>query len=353
MIGPRLKLAREAAGLSLRDLENAIDRLVSAQAIGKYERNEMMPGSSVLLALAPALRVSPEYLMSTREIELSGIEFRKDERAGSKEERAVRAQVLDQVERYLRLEELLNLPSSAWAAPKGKGYAVSSVDAAEDAAESLRTEWKLGCDPIPDLAEFLEERGIKVVACKLPEPVFGSKATVHRKGEADVAAILINSVHTGERQRLTLAHELAHFVMKVNRNVDEEKCANRFAGAFLVPRETLVEKVGKHRSTLTLGELVELKRYFRVSLQVLVVRCAQLGIIPKAEYSRAWAMLKGHGYLDPPWREPEKLPAEVPRRLERLCFRAVAEGALSESKAAEILQISVRTLDRRLAEGSG
>ncbi len=64
-------------------------------------------------------------------------------------------------------------------------------------------------------------------------------------------------------------------------------------------------------------------------------------------------MLKGHGYLDPPWREPEKLPAEVPRRLERLCFRAVAEGALSESKAAEILQISVRTLDRRLAEGSG
>ena len=33
--------------------------------------------------------------------------------------------------------------------------------------------------------------------------------------------------------------------------------------------------------------------------------------------------------------------------------RLVAEGALSESKAAEILQISVRTLDRRLAEGSG
>jgi len=352
MIGPRLKLAREAAGMSLRDLENAIDCFVSAQAIGKYERNEMMPSSSVLLVLAAALRVSPEYLMSTREIELSGIEFRKDERAGSKEEKAVHAQVLDQVERYLRLEELLDLPSAAWAAPKGKDYAVSSIDAAEVAAEGLRRDWKLGCDPIPDLAEFLEERGIKVVACKLPESVFGSKATVRRKGEADVAVILINEVHTGERQRLTLAHELAHFVMKVIRNVDEEKCANRFAGAFLVPRETLVEKVGKHRSTLTLGELVELKRYFRVSLQVLVVRCAQLGIIPRAEYGRAWAMLKGHGYLDPPWPEPEKLPAEVPRRLERLCFRAVAEGALSESKAAEILQISVRTLDRRLAEGS-
>ena len=34
MIGKRLKLAREAAGLSLRDLEAALQRLVSAQAIG-------------------------------------------------------------------------------------------------------------------------------------------------------------------------------------------------------------------------------------------------------------------------------------------------------------------------------
>ncbi|WP_422650797.1 hypothetical protein OJJOAM_003891 [Cupriavidus sp. H18C1] len=59
MIGNRLKRAREALGLSLRDLEAAIEGLVSAQAIGKYERDEMMPSSTVLLAMAKALRVSP------------------------------------------------------------------------------------------------------------------------------------------------------------------------------------------------------------------------------------------------------------------------------------------------------
>ena len=40
MIGRRLKLARTVAGLSHRGLEDAIGNLVTAQAIGKYERNE-------------------------------------------------------------------------------------------------------------------------------------------------------------------------------------------------------------------------------------------------------------------------------------------------------------------------
>lgn len=354
MIGPRLKLAREAAGLSLRDLESAVNRLVSAQAIGKYERNEMMPGSSVLLALAAALRVSPEYLLSTREIELVGVEFRKETNAGAKEEKTVHAQVIDHVERYLRLEELLHLPSATWHAPKGKGFEVASVQDAERAANELRSHWKLGLDPIPNLVEFLEEKSIKVIARELPPPVFGSKAWVRRKDLDDVAVILVNNAHIGERQRLTLAHELAHLVMKVDAKVteiEEEKCATRFAGAFLVPDRTLVEKVGQHRRSLTLGELVELKRYFMVSLQVLVVRCAQLEIISRAEYRRAWDMLKAHRFLEAPWPEPAPIEPEVPRRLERLCYRAVAEGALSESKAAELLQIPVRVLDRRLQDG--
>ena len=70
VIGNRLKLARSAAGLSLRALEGRISARVTAQAIGKYERNESMPGSGVLIALAKALGVSVEYLTSEQEIAL-------------------------------------------------------------------------------------------------------------------------------------------------------------------------------------------------------------------------------------------------------------------------------------------
>ena len=45
MIGNKLKIARSASGLALRALAEAMGGIVSAQAIGKYERNEDMPVS--------------------------------------------------------------------------------------------------------------------------------------------------------------------------------------------------------------------------------------------------------------------------------------------------------------------
>ena len=107
MIGDRLKRAREAAGFSLRDLEDQIEKEVSAQAIGKYERNEMMPTLNVLLRLAKALKVTPEFLLGTRDITLVGVDFRKATRAGAKEVKSVEAMVLDHIERYLELEFLV------------------------------------------------------------------------------------------------------------------------------------------------------------------------------------------------------------------------------------------------------
>ena len=43
---------------------------------------------------------------------------------------------------------------------------------------------------------------------------------------------------------------------------------------------------------------------------------------------------------------------EEPKRMERLCFRALAEGIVSESKAAELLGIPVRELTRRMDQPS-
>ena len=70
MIGQRLKVARTAAGLSLRDLQGKIGNLVSAQMIGRYEHDEAMPGSAVLIALADALAVSETYLLDESELQL-------------------------------------------------------------------------------------------------------------------------------------------------------------------------------------------------------------------------------------------------------------------------------------------
>lgn len=350
MIGARLKRAREALGLSLRELEARIKGQVSAQAIGKYERDEMMPSSSVLLSLAKELNVSPEYLLSQREIELAGIDFRKSPHAASKDERAVEAAILDQVERYLELEELVPGSDQPWVSPDEESFSISRIEDAEEAANSLRTLWKLGIDPIPIMAELLEDKGIKVIALDLPESVSGSKAIIQRPNMPELPVIVVNQKHNGERQRFTLAHELAHLVLKSSSLSDEllEKAADRFAGAFLMAKDMVTHLLGEHRKSISLGELAELKKLFKVSIASLVVRCAQLGVISKAVYGKLFAQIRALGWNGAQSKEPFRFDPEVPQRMERLCLRAVAEGAISEPKAAELLRISVRELDKRL-----
>ncbi|MDR2208277.1 MAG: XRE family transcriptional regulator [Azoarcus sp.] len=350
MIGNRLKRAREALGLSLRELEAAIQGQVSAQAIGKYERNEMMPSSTILLALAKALKVLPEYLLSEREIKLTGVDFRKAPHAGVKEERAVEASVLGQVEHYLELEELLPGTDQPWDAPTGEDFAINRIEDAEQAANALRRLWNLGNDPIPSMAELLEDKGVKVIALDLPENVSGSKAFVCRPDQEDVPVIVINRKHNGERQRFTLAHELAHLILRFSglSDAEQEKAADRFAGAFLMDKDMVLRLVGSHRTAIFIGELAELKNIFKVSIASLVVRCAQLGILSKAAYGRLWTQIKDLGWNSQSSSEPHRFPAEVPQRMERLCLRAVAEGVISEARAAELLNISIRELDRRL-----
>lgn len=344
----RLQLARSAAGLSLRALADRMDKLVTAQAIGKYERGESKPGSQVLLALARALDVSVDYLLADDDLALEDVEFRTQQVVGRKVEARIEATVLTQLERYLVVEEVLGLPSIDWDRPREAPYPVlGDVAEADRAARSLRDAWGLGVNPVPNMVELLEERGIKVLTIDI-EDIDGLTAQVRRRGHRAAPVVVVNSTHTAERQRFTLAHELGHLVTDVSSNLDDEAAAYRFAGAFLIPAEVLWGEVGKRRTAVSIGELVSLKGLFGVSAQALTHRCKDLGIIGPTLYAHLFAEFKRRGWRTPPYAEPRPLPKEASRRFERLCLRALAEGAFSEARAAELLALSVRELDERM-----
>ena len=350
MIGQRLKLARSAAGLSLRDLEEKIGNRVTAQAIGKYERNESMPSSGVLIALADALGVSVDYLVGDQEMMLEEVEFRKKTITSKREESQVEAKTLHLLERYLMVEELLHLRSVEWHSPREAPYPVMrDVFEADRAARSLRDHWGLGHDPIPNLVELLEEQGIKILAVDLTN-IDGLTARVRRTQKSDVPVIVVNRKEWGERQRFTLAHELGHLVMDVSAKLDEEKAAHRFAGAFLMPAGALWAKIGKHRTSIGWDELFELKQIFGASVQAVTYRCKDLGIFNVSLFRRLFDEFTRRGWRTPPYKEPYAKEGEKPKRFERLTFRALAEGAISEPKAAELLGVSVRELNRRMEE---
>ena len=317
-------------------MEGRIGGRVTAQAIGKYERDESMPSSGVLIALAEALGVSVEYLTGDPDLVLE-----------TAEQRPVPAGVAELLERYLALEELLALPSDEWDIPPGAPYPVAGDLAAADlAAFRLRAHWGLGRNPTPSMVELLEANGIKVIAFDLGA---GDGLTAHaRRGGIRrlASAIVVNCGHSGARQRFTLARELGRLVLAVDAGADAEKAAHRFAGAFLMPADALRRAIGSRRATIAWNELLSLKRRFGVSVQELVRRCRDLGIIDDALFGTLYRDMSRFVWRSPPYAEP--LAPERPSRFERLCSRAVAENVISDAKAAELLRTSVRELHERM-----
>ena len=235
MFSERLKLARKRSGFSLRDLSSHVDGMVSAQAIGKYERGEMMPSSSVAIGLAGALGVSATYLLSPSVVSLESVEFRKLASTRARERAMVEAAVLDHVDRYLQVEEFLDITSSEWEMPGGAPYHAETVEDGELTAAGVREAWNIGGGPIPNMTELLEERGIKVLRLDFPRAVDGLTCFVHRTDDTAVPVVVFSSGRSIERQRFTLAYELGHMVMDIPEGALEERICDRFASAFLVP----------------------------------------------------------------------------------------------------------------------
>jgi len=91
------------AGQSLRDLAKPVG--VSATTLSKYERDQVVPGSRQLLALARALGVRTEYLLRPTSLELGPVEYRAS-RLSARVRHMIDSEVLGQLERW---HELLDL----------------------------------------------------------------------------------------------------------------------------------------------------------------------------------------------------------------------------------------------------
>ena len=314
----------------------------------------MTPSSGVLIALTQALGVSLAYLMDTQGIELTGVDFRTKANTTAKDRAQVETTVIEWIERYIQIERVLEHDSAEWAMPLPQRPRLEAIDEAESLADEVRRLWELGKDPIPNMTELLEEKGLKVLVEALPDRVSGFTCLVKRSGDsAELPVIVVNKKASLERRRLTLAHELAHRLMDPGElsERNEEKAATVFASAFLMPREHLAREAGRHRHRLGYHELIDLKRMYGVSGAALLVRLNQIGVIHDTALTYAFQGMARTWRTDEP--EPleqsqERGQRERPRRFKRLCYRALAEGLISLPKAAELLRTPIDDVEAGL-----
>jgi len=332
-LGKRLKQARKAAGLSLRALGALAD--ISHMAIKKFEDGVLYPSSDVLLKLAKAVNVRADFFLRPVTVSLGEIKFRTRKPLSRKVEETIRFAVTGQIERRLELE---NLYPSAKVSSVGMPFVqkIRSLDDVEQAAEKLREHWKLGSASIHDLTDVLENHGVRVFVIDSDNFHFDGLLTiVHNQ-----PMIVISSKWNGDQQRFNLAHELAHCVLHGKlEGVDEEEACNRFAGAFLFPREIAYDTIGQKRQNLEWQELLLLKEQYQMSIGAMCDRIKDLGIIKDNYYKQLMAHYKKKGWNE---QEPGKKTApEKAHVFQQMVFHALGEDYIGESKAAELLQLTL------------
>ena len=231
----RLKSARIQAALSQDRLVERMGGIVSKNAISKYEKGEMMADMKVLLALSKALNVKTDYFFRPFTVEIEEVEFRKRSKLSIKKLNAIKQQVTDAVEKYIEIEQLLNIKSD-FVNPIAHNTIVSYQDT-EFAANKVREVWDLGLNALSNVMDLLEDREIKVIEIDAPDEFDGFA------GWADhsIPIIVINKNYNVERKRLTALHELGHLLLSFKNELtykEKEKYCFRFAGAMLMPEKT-------------------------------------------------------------------------------------------------------------------
>lgn len=327
--GQRLKSARIMAGLSMDALVAKMGHLISKQAVSKYENGIMLPDSRTLLALADALSVKPDYFFAQRQILIDEINFRKKAAASRKSIASLEERIKDELERYLELESLF--PQSAPLHNTMNFGAIRNLDDIEAAALQLRDEWGVGKEgPIASVVDLLEEHDIKVIEIGAPSGIDGMSG---KAGE--VSFIILDKNAPSDRKRLTALHEFAHLFLSFDPAHEpraQEKLCHSFGAAFLMPRDVLVRELGANRSDISFAELKALKEQYGISMQAILYRARQQGIISQYVYERLMKQMSAFG-----WRkeEPGEYPVkEKPQRFDQLLHRAISEEFISISKAS-------------------
>lgn len=332
-IGERIKQARHMRGLNQRELARSAS--VSAQAISKYERDQDVPSSGVLIRLSKALGVGVEFFVRPKRVVKITPNYRKHCALPRKAETTIIARILDWLEKYLEIESIISteVDEFKFKYPEGFPSKVSSMAEVEQAAVDLRKAWNLGIDSIENLTSLLEDKGIKVGVVDADNDF--DACTFDAEGDGRLVIIITRSNMPGDRQRFCLAHELGHLMLEPQNNLDSEKAAHRFAGAFLVPEDVAQFELQTARRNLSDYELHMLKDKYGLSMQAWIYRAKDLGIIPEERAAVLFKKFRAKGWH---LKEPgEPYPPERPMRFERLVVGALAEGIISEKRASELL----------------
>lgn len=333
-IGKNLKRIRLLKNLSLKEAGNLLN--MSATAVSKYEKGEILPDSQKLIDFANAYGVkSIDLLKVYNAPKMKFTSFRKKKRLTGRNLELLEELIQDEVAKYLEIIEMNTINTNNI---KLKKYSCNSFKEAEKAANEFRNQIKISKkQPLSDLINILENLGIIIIQIKNPDNRFDDFDGLSEIVNNVPVIVLLDGIKDGARQRFTIAHELGHLVLNINNEeLDQEKLCNRFASALLMPKEAVINEFGISRRNINFFELTAFKNEFKVSYAAIVYRLKDLNIISEHLYKTLSIFLSQRiGKND-----PKPIQPEISYQFKKLVYKLEADEIISLNKACELLGVT-------------
>ena len=352
-IGRQIRRLREAAGLKAADLADVLE--VDASAVSNLENDRRNVKAAELAAIASFLGVSqlailePDSLLGRLPVA-----HRTNGEATASQDSLMRLTALAELHQVLdegghpapsRTNEPLP-QDSRW---------LQHANALADWAQQRLAPATSGEDRLTELAATIEAKlCVDVMVESLGDDgPLGLSIT-----DPEFSFILVNADQLRSRALFTLAHELGHVLnsdgttINIDRDLrarsDEERLANAFAAAFLMPEKEITETIDEFgRGAESLARMLV---GFGVSYETLVYRLHNLGVINAEgrDHLRRirWASLIGHlddeeiarKLLAARGARPERRP---PVLLASRCLHGALDGTVGAGPLARLLDADV------------
>jgi Zn-dependent peptidase ImmA (M78 family)/DNA-binding XRE family transcriptional regulator len=337
----RLTQARHLAGVTKRWVAEQVG--VSSVAVGQWEAKAHPPRPDHVIRLAEALDVEPRFFGLGRpyaRLDSSAAHFRSLRKTPAHQRAkaiAFAEQVWELTQALERRVELPRVDLPGFSA----GEVLTPSKTPAEAARALRTDWRVGDRHVPRLVRLMERHGIVVTLASFAGD---STATVDAFSTSNLPRPLVvltpDRADDVYRHRFTSAHELGHLVLHGGdepAGAAKEKEADEFAAEFLMPVDAIHAELPKR---LDFQALDRLSHSWGVSVEALVYRCHEAGVVSEGAYRRAFqrlAQLRQVGLFaaDP----VTGYPGEVPVLL-RSAYEIASDSGLTMAELSRELRMS-------------
>jgi Zn-dependent peptidase ImmA (M78 family)/DNA-binding XRE family transcriptional regulator len=327
----RLTLARKCRGFTKTKLAELVG--VELRSISAYENGEFTPEEDRLQEIAKCLRFPRTFFFGDDLEELSPdvASFRAMSRmTASQRDMALGAGAIallinDWAEKRFELPSV-NLPD------------LSREGDAEAAAEALRRLWGLGELSIKNTIHLLESNGVRVFSLSLDT----AKVDAFSMWRGNTPFVFLNTTKSAEHSRFDAAHELGHLVMHRHgapQGQEAERQANSFASALLMPRSSVLANAPR---LATVNHLIQLKKYWTVSVAALAYRLQMVGVLTDWHYRMLCKEIARRGYRT---QEPEEAHRETSQVFGKV-FAALREDRVSYGDIADDLNVSKQEIEQ-------